>query len=104
MLDLARSIEASVDANPRLKQKLWKNLAKALGADFSDKLDKLFDPMFADRGFALYSMSDIPRPDEPTDSRITGLRFVSDLTAVSSSLSDVPLLSLRRILSTAKHG
>ena len=104
VLDLARSIEASVDANPRLKQKLWKNLAKALGADFSDKLDKLFDPVFADRGFALYSMRDIPRPDEPSDSRITGLRFVSDLSAVSSSLSDVPLLSLRRIFSTAKHG
>jgi hypothetical protein len=97
VLDLARSIEASVDSIPRLKQKLWKNVAKALGADFSAKLDKLFDPTFADRGMVVYTMSDIPRPDEPVDPRITGLRFVSDLTAVSSSLTEVPLVSLGHI-------
>lgn len=75
--------------------------AKALGADFSDKLDKRFDPAFAGRGLAVYSMNDIPRPDTPSDPRITALRFVADLTAVSSSLPDAPTVALARVFSDA---
>ncbi|MHB1236069.1 MAG: PD-(D/E)XK motif protein [Gallionella sp.] len=97
VLDLAREIEATVNGVPRLKRKLWENLAKALGADFSDKLDRRFDQAFAERGLMVYSMNDIPRPDVPSDPRITALRFVSDLSAVSSSLPDAPALSLARI-------
>ncbi|MBS1159674.1 MAG: motif protein [Proteobacteria bacterium] len=43
LIDLANSIEAAVRSSPTLKQKLWNNLGKALGSDFSDKLDKRFD-------------------------------------------------------------
>ena len=97
VLDLAREIEAEVTGYPRLKQKLWENVAKTLGADFSEKLDKRFDQAFAERGLAVYSMNDIPRPETPSDPRITALRFVSDLTAVSSSLTDAPVENLMRI-------
>lgn len=99
VLDLAREIDAVVNGMPRLKQKLWENVAKALGSDFSDKLDKCFDPTFAERGLAVYSMNDIPRPDAPSDPRITALRFVSDLSTVSSSLPNIPTLNLIRIFS-----
>ena len=97
VLDLAREIEAEVAGFPRLKQKLWENVAKTLGADFSDKLDKRFDRTFAERNLTVYSMNDIPRPETPSDPRITALRFVSDLTAVSSSLPDAPVENLVRI-------
>ena len=97
VLDLAREIEAEVAGFPRLKQKLWENVAKTLGADFSDKLDKRFDRTFAERNSTVYSMNDIPRPETPSDPRITALRFVSDLTAVSSSLPDAPVENLMRI-------
>jgi Putative PD-(D/E)XK family member, (DUF4420) len=97
VLDLAREIEAEVARFPRLKQKLWENVAKTLGADFSDKLDKRFDRIFAERNLTVYSMNDIPRPETPSDPRITALRFVSDLTAVSSSLPDAPVENLMRI-------
>lgn len=99
VLDLAREVEAAVAEFPHLKQKLWENVAKTLGADFSDKLDKRFDEAFAERGLTVYSMNDIPRPDTPLDPRITALRFVSDLTAVTSSLPDAPNVNLVRIFS-----
>lgn len=101
VLDLAQEIEATLASAPHLKQKLWENVAKSLGADFSDKLDKCFDPAFAERSLAMYSMSDIPSPDAPADRRVTALRFVSDLTAVSSSLPDAPWVTLAGIFSGA---
>lgn len=101
VLDLARDIEAAMVGIPHLKQKLWENVAKALGADFSDKLDKRFDLSYSERGLALYSMSDIPKPEAPSDPRITALRFVSDLTTVSSSMRDAPTVVLTHIFSGA---
>lgn len=97
VLDIAREIEVSAAGFPHLKQRLWENVAKTLGADFSDNLDKRFDQTFAERSLAAYSMSDIPRPDTPTDPRVTALRFISDLTAVTSSLPDVPIVNLCHI-------
>ena len=97
VLDLAREIETEASGFPRLKQKLWENVTKTLGADFSEKLDKRFDQSFAERSLAVYAMNDIPRPETPSDPRITALRFVSDLTAVSSSLPDDPVENLIRI-------
>ena len=99
VLDLAREIETTVNGVPRLKRKLWENLAKALGSDFSDKLDKRFDQTFAERNLMVYSMNDIPQPSAPSDPRITALRFVSDLSAVYSSLPAAPSVSLARIFS-----
>lgn len=103
VLDIAREVEATVAGIPRLKQKLWKNVAKALGADFSDKLDKRFDQAFAERGLAVYTMNDIPRPGTPLDTRVTALRFISDLTAVSSSLLDSPAVNLVQIFSRVPY-
>jgi hypothetical protein len=87
VLDLANSIDIEVRHSSALKQKLWKNVAKALGSDFSDKLDKRFDVSYAERHISVYSMDDVPRPDQPKDPRITSIRFAVDLTDVTSSLS-----------------
>jgi hypothetical protein len=87
LLDLANSIESDIRLAPALKQKLWGNMAKALGNDFSDKLDKRFDPAYAERNLAVYLMQDIPKPAIPSDPRVMNLRFTSDLTNVTSSLS-----------------
>ncbi|HQT29742.1 MAG TPA: PD-(D/E)XK motif protein [Thiobacillus sp.] len=101
VLDIAQEIEAAISETPGLKQKLWKNIAKALGTDFSDKLDKRFDPTFAEKSLAVYLMSDIPRPDTPSDPRVTALRFLSDLTTVSSSLTGTPAITLAYAFSNA---
>lgn len=101
ILDIAQGIEAALVGMPRLKQKLWENVAKALGADFSDKLDKRFDTTFAEKTLVVYLMSDIPRPDTPSDPRITALRFLSDLTTVSSSLPGSPFTNLAHAFSRA---
>ncbi len=85
ILDLARSIESTIMTSPHIRQKLWRNVATALGGDFSEKLDRRFDPIFSEKYLVIYRMVDIPRPDKPLDSRITELRFVTDLSAVSTS-------------------
>lgn len=103
VLELAKSIEISVGRVPRLKKKLWENVAKTLGADFSDQLDKRFDMTFAGKNLAVFAMNDIPKPPTPSDPRITAIRFVSDLSSVSSSLSDSPFTALSRIFSDATH-
>jgi hypothetical protein len=87
VLDLARTIEAEVVGSTGLKQKLWKNVAATLGADFSERLDKRFDLSYAERWFAMYAMDDVPRLDNPIDPRVTSIRFVSDLTDVTSDRS-----------------
>jgi len=94
VLELARSIEAAVMSVPRIRQKLWHNVATALGGDFSDKLDRRFDPVFAEKHLIIYSMKDVPRPATPSDPRVTALRFVSDLSSVVSSLQSSSLPAL----------
>lgn len=91
------NIEMSVSHVPSLKQKLWENVAASLGNDFSEKLDKRFDLVFAERNLVLYDMRDIPAPPRPVDSRITNVRFCSDLAAVRSSIGGDPSSVLARI-------
>jgi Putative PD-(D/E)XK family member, (DUF4420) len=97
LLDLANSIEIEVCNYPALKQKLWTNLAKALGDDFSDKLDKRFDVSYAERYFIIYLMEDIPKPERPSDPRVIAIQFIVDLTTVTSSLKKPSLSVLRNI-------
>lgn len=97
LLDLAKTIEAAVHDFPALKQKLWSNLAKALGDDFADKLDQRFDATYAERCFIVYAMEDIPRPEQPSDPRVISIRFTADLTTAVSSLIKPSLSGLRKI-------
>lgn len=87
IVDLANEIEASVVSEPLLRQKLWENIAAALGDDFSERLDRRFDPSYAERTLTVYAMSDVPAPHEPSDPRITAVRFRADLSTVVSSLT-----------------
>lgn len=90
IVDLANEIDRIVASEPALRQKLWENVAAALGSDFSDKLDRRFDASYAERSLIVYSMSDIPAPSQPSDPRITAVRFRVDLTSVDSSLAGNP--------------
>lgn len=87
VLDLANRIEDEVRYSPKLRQKLWSNVAKALGSDFSDKVDKRFDLTYAERSVIVYSMDDIPKPDTTSDPRVLAIRFTADLTTVTSSIA-----------------
>ncbi|MFP7891642.1 PD-(D/E)XK motif protein [Pseudomonas aeruginosa] len=87
IIDLANKIEACIVGEPALRQKLWGNIAAALGSDFSERLDRRFDLSYAERGLALYTMDDVPKPMHPSDLRITAIRFRADLSTVRSSLT-----------------
>jgi len=86
-IELAKEIEGHLVREPTLKQKLWRNIAQALGSDFSEKLDRRFDAAYADRNLRVYFMHEIPAISAPDDGRISGIRFQSDLSAVNSILS-----------------
>ena len=102
VLDLARRIEDAAPGDAKLRLKLWHNIASVLGTDFSVGLDRHFDLSFADRNLAVYSMSDIPRPERPTDPRVSGLRFIVELATVTSSLEGSPLQELARAFERSK--
>lgn len=99
VLDLAAIIEAAVQHSPVLKQKLWRNVAEALGSDFSDKLDKRFDISYTERRLVVYAINDVPRPESPSDPRVTSIKFSVDLTTVVSSLSKSSISNLHEIFS-----
>ncbi len=86
VIDLANEIEVSVAIEPSLRQKLWENIASALGNDFSDRLDRTFDASYAARSLAVYAVNDIPTLHLPKDPRITAVRFRVDLSGVTSSV------------------
>lgn len=86
IVDLANEIEAVVASEPQLRQKLWESIVAALGSDFSERLDRQFDPSYADRSLVVFAMEDVPAPCQPADPRVSGIRFRADLSTVSSSL------------------
>lgn len=87
VVDLANEIERAVPLQPALRQKLWENIAAALGSDFSERLDRRFDSSYAERSLAVYAMGDVPTLPQPTDPRIMAVRFRVDMTAIDSSLA-----------------
>ena len=101
VMDLATRIDAGLHTENDLRQRLWSNIATALGNEFSEKLDRRFDPSFAERQLAVFNMTDIPAPDWPSDSRVSGIRFRSDLTTVTSSVAESAAKTLRDVLSKA---
>lgn len=97
VIDLAVEIERHVTNDPTLRQKLWENVAAALGSDFSARLDRRFDRSYAQQTLMVYSMTDIPRPVLSPDPRITAVRFRVDLVGVSSSLPGDALATLHAV-------
>jgi hypothetical protein len=99
VMDLAHKIEEAILHEPLLREKLWRNIASALGADFSVEIDRKFDPSYAERNLKVFSMADVPAPDRPRDPRITALRFRVDLSSVNSSISSSPKSTIDSIFS-----
>lgn len=86
IIDLANEIEARVADEPHLRQKLWESITAALGSDFSERLDRRFDPSYAERSLIVYLMKDVPAPCPPADPRVSAICFRADLATVPSSL------------------
>lgn len=101
VLELANLIEAEIPDELDLRQKLWGNIARALGSDFSENLDRRFDMSYAERNLMIFSMGDIPSIAEPIDPRISGIRYKADLSTVVSTLVGSPLKSLSAIFAGA---
>jgi hypothetical protein len=97
VMDLATKIDTVIKSENDLRQRLWSNIATALGSEFSEKLDRRFDLSFAERQLSTYNMSDVPAPDRPRDPRITNVRFRADLTTVQSSVADSTLKAMRNV-------
>ena len=97
VIDLAKIIESSITNLPKLKLKLWENIAKALGEDFSKKLDISFDQTYASQNIAIFLMDDIPKPERPKDTRVTSIRFVSDLSSLAPAKSKETTIRLADI-------
>lgn len=97
IMSLARKIEAEVVTEPALRQKLWENIASALGSEFNERLDQVFDASYAERHLAVFAMQDIPAVSHPTDPRVTDIRFRSDLSAVASSFHGTPTELLAQV-------
>lgn len=95
ILDLANEIDEALAGNALCRERLWANIASALGNEFGSKLDRRFDSAFAERNLVVYSMTDIPRPSRPSDARISAIRFRVDLSTVDSSLPAPSLRGLR---------
>ncbi|WP_373322336.1 PD-(D/E)XK motif protein [Chitinimonas viridis] len=87
VVDLATSITSMLVSQPKLREKVWENVASALGIEFSERLDRRFDPQCAERGLRVFSALDIPAPDAPADPRVTRVRFRTDLSTVHSSVA-----------------
>jgi len=96
-MDLATAIETAVSGKQTLRQKLWGNIASALGSDFSSKLDVRFDISYAERNFIIFAMGDVPAPPLPSDGRISNIRFQSDLTSAKSSLPSSSIVQLANV-------
>lgn len=101
IMDIARKIDNSISDSPLLRKKLWSNVAKALGSDFSEKIDRRFDLGFSEQNFILYSMSDIPAFRDPIDPRISNIRYKASLETTSSSLPRPTLDFISEIVRTS---
>lgn len=99
IMDLAKSVEAEISDDPMLKQKLWENVTSALGSDFSNRLDRRFDPSYAERQLIVFAMNDIPAPKQPENPRITSIRFCADLSDIQSSFESTGSAVLRQLFS-----
>lgn len=95
VMDLATKIDIELHSENDLRQRLWSNIATALGTEFSEKLDRRFDLSFAGRHLLTFNMTDVPAPAHPSDPRVMGVRFRSDLTTVTSSVTDSALKAMR---------
>lgn len=97
VLDLAKKIEVDLNGDVSLQAKLWTLLVQSLGSDFSEALDRRFDIDLAAKQLMLFRMEDVPSLPPISDSRISSVRFKSDLSSVQSSLSPNGVAALKAL-------
>ena len=97
VLDLVSVIEADLDGDPKLRQKLWENVINDLGSDFGTSLDRRFDTSFAQRNCVVFRFEDVPQPRASEDPKVTKIRFVADCTSTTSSATNSTAAGIREV-------
>ncbi len=97
VLDLAKKVEGQLDGDVALQAKLWALLVQSLGSDFSEALDRKFDFDLAAKQLTLFRTEDVPSLPPVSDSRISSVRFKSDLSSVQSSLGPNGVATLKSL-------
>jgi hypothetical protein len=97
VMGLARSIEAGLQGNGELREKLWSQVLQALGPNFSDALDRRFDIDFALRNFVAIPMQHVPSVNRPSDHRISGIRFKVDLSDLAIEGASVGATAVKEV-------
>jgi len=97
VLDLAKQVEEQLDGDVALQAKLWALVVQSLGSDFSEALDRRFDVDLASKQLMLFRMEDIPSLPPISDSRISSVRFKSDLSSFQTSLGSNGMAALRAL-------
>lgn len=83
IMDLAIRVEEATAPDSQLRSKLWENITNTLGRDFSMAVDVRFDEAHALDALRVLPMSNVPRPDSPSDARVFDIRFKANLSDVS---------------------
>lgn len=97
VVDLAKKVEEQLNGDVSLQSKLWSLLVQSLGSDFSEALDRRFDVDLAAKQLMLFRMEDVPNLPPISDSRISSVRFKSDLSSVQSSLGPNGVAALKAL-------
>jgi Putative PD-(D/E)XK family member, (DUF4420) len=97
VMGMARAIEADLQGNVELREKLWSQVLQALGQNFSDALDRRFDADFALLNFAAIPMRKIPSVQRPSDPRISTIRFRVDLSDLKNLNSNIGASALQEV-------
>ncbi len=79
VLGLAERVAEAIAYNASLIEKLWRNIAEAMGSDFSDAMDLLFDVAHAEQSLSVIDSSRVPKPTVG-DARVFDVRFKVDIT------------------------
>ncbi len=81
VLDLARRVISLIDSDRIAVNKIWHNVAEALGNNFSDESSVRFDEPYARKNLRFISASRIPRPT-CQDAGVFDIRFKIDISPI----------------------
>lgn len=87
ILDLAQAIEAECFDSPDLIVKLWRNVFSTLGQDAERSSAIKFSIASAASGLRYISADDIPCPELPDTGHVFRVRFATDLSVITKSIS-----------------
>jgi hypothetical protein len=83
VVDLARRIDKHLALHSQLREKLWRNLASTLGAEFEEAIDVSFSEPVAARELRAIDAATIPCVGRPLPQGVLDVRLRVDITAAA---------------------